>query len=78
MVLLRMSLHMGLCYVRTVLQGLDLKLELAEELLASTARCCRRPGSPLEDKGVRKVLFTCIRELGCNLVCHRMSDNTTG
>lgn len=68
------------CCVRTVPQGPDLKLELAEELLASMARCCRHPVSPLEDKGMRRLLCMCmcICELGCDLVCHRMSDNTTG
>lgn len=70
------------CCVRNVPQGPDLKLKLAEELLASMAQCCRHPVSPLEDKGMRRLLCMCmcmcICELGCDLVCHRMSDNTTG
>lgn len=54
------------CCVRTVPQGPDLKLELAEELLASMARCCRHPVSPLEDKGMRRLL--CIVCVFVNLV----------
>lgn len=52
-----------------VLQGPDSKLELVQKLLASTVQCCHHPVSPSEDKGMRKLLFVCVCELGCNLVC---------